>query len=688
MKIFGYEVAKAKDKPKEGEMNPEEVSRILSTLVNPWETGPGKEIFHQEDYHKLVNAYKSWIYICANKNATAVAESPLRLYVSKPSKESKVLTKSHKIDKTTIKRLTRKAGITNYITKAAEVEEIEEHPFLDMLKNVNPLINRFDLWELTQIWLELTGNAFWYVYKDNLGVPAQVWPLPPQFVRIVISPDKIVAGYVFQRTVQKIPFDETEIIHFKFGSPQGTLYGTGPLTAIMDTNIADQNIRIFESTLMKNQGRPEGILETMATVPEETFKRLKEQWRNNYGGANKVGKTLILENGLTYKPLTFTPREMNYVVGRKMNREEIAAAFGIPMSKLTTEAVNLANAYVGEHQYMQDTIEPRLRRIEEKLNEKLMPMYDENLFIAYDEVIPADKEYTLRERQANLGSFVTTINEERENLGMDAVEWGDVPLAQTGIGPLGSQAAAPGMPPGVVPGVLPEEPVLPENPIAEVGTKKDIEDFIENVLNGVKIKMLEKKEMSKEDWIQAWKDDPHWDKDKPSNLVKRLLKDKDPKGLYILEIGCGNGVDSIAFGKEGCKVVGIDISPEAIDVAKGNNDLKNVKFQVGDAENLTFKDSQFDLVYSMAVLHSSDLKKSISEVSRVLKDDGEAMLFLYQKTLHDSGEKEVDFKYGEIEKIFKDNDFTVKDKKTGTTEDKDEEGNHIHHWVTYFLRKG
>ena len=449
MNIFGYNLTKAKPKNEPGTtMDPEQVQRILSTLVNPWETGFGKELFHADDYHKLISQYKSWIYICANKNATSVAEAPLRLYVSKPNKESKILVKTNIVNKLTKQRLAKNANLTNYITKAAEIEEVTDHNFLTLLKNVNPLINRFDLWELTQIWLELTGNAYWYIYKDSMGVPMEIWPLPPQFMRIVISPEKIVGGYVFQRAVQKVPFDESEIIHFKFGNPNGTLYGTGPLAAIVETNITDQEIRKFETTLMKNMGRPEGVLETAATISKDVFDRLKEEWRNNYAGTNKVGKTIILENGLTYKPITFTPREMNYVVGRKMNREEIAAAFGVPMSKLTTEAVNLANAYVGEHQYMQDTIQPRLRRIEEKLNEKLLPMYDENLFIAYDEVIPADKEFILKERTSNLGSYITTINEEREEMGKEPVDWGDVPLAPAGIAPLGSQAAAPGGAPG------------------------------------------------------------------------------------------------------------------------------------------------------------------------------------------------------------------------------------------------
>ena len=89
----------------------------------------------------------------------------------------------------------------------------------------------------------------------------------------------------------------------------------------------------------------------------------------------------------------------------------------------------------------------------------------------------------------------------------------------------------------------------------------------------------------------------------------------------------------------------------------------------------------------MAVLHSSDLNKSIEEVSRVLKPSGQSLLFLYQKTLHDSGEKEVDFKYGEIEKLFKDNNLFVLSKDKGISSDSDENGPHDHYWVYYILEK-
>ena len=224
---------------------------------------------------------------------------------------------------------------------------------------------------------------------------------------------------------------------------------------------------------------------------------------------------------------------------------------------------------------------------------------------------------------------------------------------------------------------------------ADESASKQTEDLIAKIITRVKEKLTEQKEVSKEDWIEAWKDNPHWDKREPSKLVNRLLDETDKKKvLNVLELGCGNGVDSIAFGEKGHKVAGIDISPDAIKLAKKNNKFDNVTFEVGDAEKLKFKDNQFDLVYSMAVLHSSDLKKSIPELARVLKPGGKALLFLYQKTEYEyNDETEKNFAYGEIEGLFKDNGLKVLSKDKTEKKDKDENGIHWHYSVVYILEK-
>ena len=61
-----------------------------------------------------------------------------------------------------------------------------------------------------------------------------------------------------------------------------------------------ENIRMFESTLMKNMGRPEAVLQSTEPVNDTDFKRMKQRWNQNYGGNKKVGQfeeraTWILE---------------------------------------------------------------------------------------------------------------------------------------------------------------------------------------------------------------------------------------------------------------------------------------------------------------------------------------------------------------------------------------------------------
>lgn len=158
---------------------------------------------------------------------------------------------------------------------------------------------------------------------------------------------------------------------------------------------------------------------------------------------------------------------------------------------------------------------------------------------------------------------------------------------------------------------------------------------------------MEKKE--KEKWRKSYnnkKNPPHWAVYmEPSKLLTRdflgiLKKEKIGKGK-ILDIGCGNGRDSIFLAKSGYKVVGIDITPKAITLAnKNKRDLiknkikkKNLKFVIANAEKIPFKDGYFDSVYSAGVLHCTNLNKSLKEAVRVLKYGGAGIIHLWEKTL-------------------------------------------------------
>lgn len=93
------------------------------------------------------------------------------------------------------------------------------------------------------------------------------------------------------------------------------------------------------------------------------------------------------------------------------------------------------------------------------------------------------------------------------------------------------------------------------------------------------------------------------------------------KGLSGLEIGCSGGADAIGYAKYCSKYIGIDISDEAIKLAKSKN-LANCEFICTDGHNLPFENESLDFVIVNSLLHHLDLGSTFVEISRVLKPKG------------------------------------------------------------------
>src|SRR5438552_10038 len=106
------------------------------------------------------------------------------------------------------------------------------------------------------------------------------------------------------------------------------------------------------------------------------------------------------------------------------------------------------------------------------------------------------------------------------------------------------------------------------------------------------------------------------------------------RGLKVLEIGCGMGTDGAQFAKAGADYTGVDLTEAAIELARKRFALShlNGEFRVSDAENLDFDDESFDLVYSHGVLHHTpNIAAAVSEIHRVLKPRGQAIVMLYHR---------------------------------------------------------
>jgi ubiquinone/menaquinone biosynthesis C-methylase UbiE len=105
-------------------------------------------------------------------------------------------------------------------------------------------------------------------------------------------------------------------------------------------------------------------------------------------------------------------------------------------------------------------------------------------------------------------------------------------------------------------------------------------------------------------------------------------------GKRVLEIGFGTGTDLLQFARGGAIVTGIDLTPRSIEIARRRFEVYGLDgaFAIGDAENISFPDAHFDVVYSFGVLHHTpDTQRAVSEVHRVLKPGGVAIVMLYHR---------------------------------------------------------
>lgn len=103
----------------------------------------------------------------------------------------------------------------------------------------------------------------------------------------------------------------------------------------------------------------------------------------------------------------------------------------------------------------------------------------------------------------------------------------------------------------------------------------------------------------------------------------------DVRGKTVLDYGCGLGDNSVLVAAHGAKVIGVDISPELIELAEKRLQQHNMAdladFRVGSAHELPLEDESVDVVFGMAILHHLDLKLASDEVFRVLKKGGRAI---------------------------------------------------------------
>lgn len=386
-------------------------------------------------YKQLVEAYKSWTYTAVDKIAKTIASLPLKLFIYRNSKGEKIIDASGlKIYLKNFSTSDQKAYLKS---KSIIKEEILDHPYIDLIKKPNGIMSRFTLWYETMTRLELSGLCAWYLIKGAFGLPVKIWPLPltdNAEIKPVISSNLEILKWNYNDGDIRISFKPDEIVAIKYPHPGSPFKWFSPLLAQQYPYDIDLYLMQTQNALLKNKGIPGLTLQTDKDLVKKQVDQIKMEINEQHAGATKAGKTMILHSGFKKINTPWSPQEAGYDKMEEYARQKLLAGFDLSDGSVgLVKDANRANMEALDHIHIKECIRPKCMLIEEIIETFILPIYDLGLTCDFDLPDTSDRDLKLRERQTNLQTGYTAINEEREKEGKPPVPWGYEPWFPMGL---------------------------------------------------------------------------------------------------------------------------------------------------------------------------------------------------------------------------------------------------------------
>lgn len=430
MNLFGFSISRRVT-----------TKQVIAATVRPQDAALAVSSATPMTMQEACNRYSKWVKVAVSRNATGLASCPLR--VMRATKEvERSAFKTRRVDSARLAWLHSTGGLASRaIDEYGDAEEIvdPQHPLVALLRKANPFDSGFGLVEMTETYLALAGNAYWVKVKGEQGV-AELWQLPPAYVRVIPSKAGLVEGYVYGRGREiEQRWSAEDVIQFKRPNPHGSrltpwpYYGLGDLAACVDDADMSTLMTRFGLAMLLNGGQPGMIAKPPKgefLTPEQA-RAIEAELNRRYGGVEKAGKAAVITGHVEIEKMSLGEKEVAFLSSQTASMEAIANCFDMPVSLMrldTAGAVATTTSAITVWQRM--SLRPKAKRIEDTINERLVPDFGESagngaLFVCFDNIV--DKDFAVDSVAASTlyAGELLTKNEARAIVGFDAVDGGD-----------------------------------------------------------------------------------------------------------------------------------------------------------------------------------------------------------------------------------------------------------------------
>jgi HK97 family phage portal protein len=333
--------------------------------------------------------------------------------------------------------------------------EIELPDLAALMNRPNPMQDG-EAFRIATISDLLLAGEFFSERVDLSKKPKELYRVNPGRITVDPGPDGFPRSYTYKDGGIEKRFDVDvkagifPILHVKEYHPYNDWRGMpniDPAAFAIDMHTGALR---WNNALLNNGAQPSGALvyapkEGGDKLTEDQWLRLKAELEESFSGQRNAGKPILLDGGLDWREMGFSPKDMNFGEGLHEAARLLALAFGVPPLMLGIPGDNtFANYTEANKAFYRQTVIPILRQWCRAMSWWLGPSFGQNIEIYPD---CDDLEVFADERAAQWdrieASNSLTINEKREKMGLDHVQGGDVVLVPSSLVPLETAGTMP-----------------------------------------------------------------------------------------------------------------------------------------------------------------------------------------------------------------------------------------------------
>lgn len=253
-------------------------------------------------------------------------------------------------------------------------DKARTHPLYALLHDApNDWQTALEFREQLQRHVLLRGNGYARIRWSGAGRVQALEPIHPDAVQILrtSTSERLVYEYTDRHgKLQRLTADE--MLHLRFHSDDGVL-GRSPIAVARDTLGLALAERTHGAKMFEQGTKLSGVIETAAGTTKIQAGEIRESWAAGYGGVGNHGKTAVLPQGATFKTVSMTLEDSEWIEARKLSVIEVCRLFRCPpVIVQSMESANYSNSVELARQFITLTLRRHLVMWEQAVNKTML----------------------------------------------------------------------------------------------------------------------------------------------------------------------------------------------------------------------------------------------------------------------------------------------------------------------------